>query len=129
MGNLDEAIVEFQNTCACSGNHPAALAALGHAHAAAGQTSDALKLLHRLQETSRERHVSPYWLSLVHMALGERGAALEWLERGIEERDVWMIWLKVEPRFDPLRSEGRFHELLQRIGLQPVASTDSALRH
>jgi len=120
MGNLEEAVVEFQNACACSGNHPAALAALGHAHAAAGQTSEALKALHELEETSQQRHVSPYWLSLVHTALGNRRAALEWLERGVEERDVWMIWLKVEPRFDPLRSDLRFHEVLRRIGLQPA---------
>lgn len=127
MGNLEEAIVEFQNACSCSGNHPAALAALAHAHAAAGQTSEALKLLHELEDISKQRHVSPCWLSLVHTALGHRGAALEWLERGLEQHDVWMVWLKVEPRFDSLRSDVRFQELLQRIRLQPAVSRSFAV--
>ena len=108
-------------------NHPAAVAALGHAYAAAGQTSEALKLLRELEETSHERHVSPIWLGLIHTALGNRAAALEWLERGLEQGDVWMVWLKVEPRFDPLRSDPRFRELLQRIWLQPVPARTFAV--
>lgn len=120
-GNDEEAIVEFQNACVCSGDHPAAVAALAHAFAGSGQRSEALKLLRRLEETSRERHVSPYWLGLVHAALGNRGAAFEWLERGVDQREVWMIWLKVEPRFDVLRSDTRFDELLRRMGLRSAA--------
>jgi TolB-like protein/Flp pilus assembly protein TadD len=127
IGNLEEAIVEFENARVCSGNHPATVAALGHAHAAAGQTGEALKLLNELEETSKRRHVSPCWPALMHTALGNRRAAFECLERGVKERDVWMVWLKVEPRFDPLRSDGRFDELLRAIRLQPADSRSFAV--
>jgi len=53
----------------------------------------------------------------VHAALGDRDSAFALLEKGIEERDVWMVWLKVEPRFDPLRGDERFRGLLRRVGL------------
>jgi Tfp pilus assembly protein PilF len=117
LGNLEEAIVEFQNSCVCSGNHPGALAALAHAHAVSGATGEALTILHDLNEISKRRHVSPYWLSLVYTALGDHGAAFDLLNRAIEERDVWMVWLNVEPRFDPLRTDGRFKDLLRTLGL------------
>jgi serine/threonine-protein kinase len=129
MGNMDEAIVEFRNACTCSANHPAALAALGHAYAAAGQTSEALNTLHQLEEASRQRHVSSYWMSLVHIALGNHEVAFEWLERGLEERDVWMGWLKVEPRFDPLRSAARFQELLRRMRFEAAPLRSLAVSH
>lgn len=117
LGNLEEAIVEFQNSCACSGNHPGALAALAHAHAQSGATGEAQKILHDLTDISKRRHVSPYWLSLVHTALGDHDAAFDLLHRGIEERDVWMVWLNVEPRFDALRADGRFKDLLRSLRL------------
>jgi TolB-like protein/Tfp pilus assembly protein PilF len=115
LGNYEAAIVEFENAYVCSGNHPAALAALAHAHAVAGQKEEALKILCDLEETSRRRHVSPYWLSMVHTALGDHDAAFALLREGIEERDVWMVWLKVEPRLDPLRSDPRFPSLIAKL--------------
>jgi hypothetical protein len=44
-------------------------------------------------------------MALAPMGLGERDAAFEWLEKACEERDVWLVWLKREPRFDLLRSD------------------------
>jgi hypothetical protein len=81
----------------------------------AGEKEEALKILCDLEETSRRRHVSPYWLSMVRTALGDHDAAFALLREGIEERDVWMVWLKVEPRLDPLRSDPRFPSLIAKL--------------
>jgi TolB-like protein/Tfp pilus assembly protein PilF len=117
LGNQEEAAVEFENAYVCSGNQPAALASLAHAHAGAGQKDEARKLLRDIEETSHRRHVSPYWLSIVYTALEDYDTAFALLSKGIEERDVWMVWLKVEPRFDPLRPDPRFDSLLRTIHL------------
>jgi Flp pilus assembly protein TadD len=110
MGMIEEAVVELDNARACSGDHPVAHAALAHALAIAGRRAEAEALM------SRSRNVSRYWRAIVHAALGEYNAAFESLEEACENREVWLVWLKVEPRYDPLREDARFNILLRRIG-------------
>ena len=117
LGMHEEAITEFENARTCSGRHPATIAALAHAHASAGNRQEALQNLHELEETSQRRRVSPYWMSIVHAGLAANDLAFEWIEKAIDERDVWSGWMKVEPRFDPLRPDARFGRALQRLGL------------
>jgi len=117
LGMHEEAITEFENARTCSGRHPATIAALAHAHASAGNRQEALQNLRELEETSQRRRVSPYWMSIVHAGLAANELAFEWIEKAIDERDVWSVWMKVEPRFDPLRSDARFGRALQRLGL------------
>jgi len=57
------------------------------------------------------------WIALVYTGLGDKDKAFEWLENAYNERNHWLIWIKVEPRFDSLRSDPRFTDLLRRIGL------------
>lgn len=118
LGMSEEAIIEFENARVCSAHHPAAIAALAHAHADCGNRDEATRLLRELEEISARRHVSAYWMSVVHAGLGNHDAAFEWLERAFEQRDVWLVWMKMEPRFDPLHSDSRFHRALQRLGLE-----------
>jgi DNA-binding winged helix-turn-helix (wHTH) protein/Flp pilus assembly protein TadD len=120
LGEYEEAITEFRNAHSCSGRHPIALAALGHAYAKSGKQAEARNILGELDELSRRRSVSRYWIGLVHAALGEIDAALSELVRGVEERDVWMVWLGVEPRFDSLRCDERFVKLIRELRLVPV---------
>ena len=115
MGMIEEAIVELDNARACSGEHPSAQAALAHAFAVAGRRAEAEILMDRL---SRTRSVSCYWLAVVHAALGAWDAAFASLREAYENREAWLVWLKVEPRFDPLREDARFVHLLRRIGLE-----------
>ncbi len=119
MGMLEEAIVEFQNARTCSDGHPATLAALGHAYAVAGQREEAEQLLHELERLGGHRHVSAYSLGLVFAGLGDTSMAVKWLEKARDDRDVWLVWLATEPRFDPLRSERRFDDLLLSIHMGP----------
>jgi hypothetical protein len=59
--------------------------------------------------------VTPYGVALIHAGLGERQQALAWLERALDDRAHWLVWLKLDPRFDPLRADPGFAELLRRI--------------
>jgi DNA-binding winged helix-turn-helix (wHTH) protein len=104
LGSLEDAITEFENADACSSQQPMAIGSLGHAHARSGGTEQALAALARCP--------SPYWRSLIHVALGDHGSALGLLQKACEERDVGLLWLITEPRFDPLRSDLRFQALL-----------------
>jgi DNA-binding winged helix-turn-helix (wHTH) protein/Flp pilus assembly protein TadD len=114
MGMIEEAIVELDNARACSGDHPGAQAALANALAIAGRTAEAETLMERLKST---RNVSRYWLAIVNTALGACDAAFESLHEAYEDREAWLVWLKVEPRYDPLREDARFDRLLRRIRL------------
>jgi DNA-binding winged helix-turn-helix (wHTH) protein/Tfp pilus assembly protein PilF len=124
MDLTEDAIVELRNARTCVGDQPAVLAALAHVHARAGETSEAAAMLGELEDLARRRYVSPYWLALVHTGMGDRARALELLERALAQRDVWLTWLGVEPRFDALRGEPRFQELLHRI-MEPQMNTDT----
>jgi tetratricopeptide (TPR) repeat protein len=114
---IDEAVTEFQNARICSGGHPATIAALGHAYAIAGNQDRASEALSELVQLSKHRYVSPCWRSVVYAGMGMDDLALESLEKACEDRDIWLIWLKIEPRLDPLRSHTRFSRLLSQLRL------------
>ncbi len=107
----EEAIVELGNARACSGNQPAVIAALAHVYAAAQRLPDAAETLRALEDLSGHRYVSPYWYGIAHAGAGNCDAALDWLEKACEERDVWLTWLKVEPRLECLHTHARFRSL------------------
>lgn len=116
LGMYEEAITEFQNAGTCSSSHPSALAALAHAYAVCGDRGEALCRLRELEEMSRRRHVSPYWLAIAYSGLAEHERALDSIEKAVNDRDIWPVWIKVEPRFDPLRSHARFTRALRSVG-------------
>jgi DNA-binding winged helix-turn-helix (wHTH) protein/Flp pilus assembly protein TadD len=118
LGMTEEAIVELDNARACSGEHPSAQAALAHALAIAGRRAEAGMFLDQLQRMSGTRNVSRYWLAIVNTALGAYDAAFESLDEACENREPWLVWLKVEPRYDLLREDVRFDRLLRRIGFE-----------
>jgi serine/threonine-protein kinase len=91
---------------------------LGYALAKAGKPTEARAVLEELLRLSKKRYVSPYNIAMVYNALGELDEALAWLERGYEQRDVRMMFLKVDPKLNNLRSEPRFQDLMRRVGLQ-----------
>lgn len=117
LGMIEEAIVELDNARTCSGDHPAAQAALAHVLAVAGRRAEAEIFLEQLKRMSCTRNVSRYWLAIVNTALGASDEAFQSLHEACENREAWLVWLKVEPRYDPLREDSRFDHLLLRIGL------------
>ena len=117
-GMFEEAAAEFTEATALSGGTPVPLAALGHAYAVSGKKAEAIRLREQLEEQSKLRYVSPYWMATLCAGLGEHSQAFSWLERAYEERSGGLIWLAVDPRMDGLRSDFRFSALKQRVGLQ-----------
>ncbi|MCM3871315.1 MAG: tetratricopeptide repeat protein [Pyrinomonadaceae bacterium] len=114
-----EAILEFQKASTLSTGNTFILASLSHAYAVAGNRGEALRLLAELQEQSKRKYVSPYGMAIGYTGLREPGQAFEWLEKAFAERAGWLALLNVEPRFDSLRTDPRFANLVQRIGLEP----------
>lgn len=55
----------------------------------------------------------------MHLGLGEKDQAFTFLEKAFQERNSLLIYLKLEPELDPLRSDARFADLLRRVGLPP----------
>jgi adenylate cyclase len=117
-GMYPEAIAEIRLAVAASGGSTISLAVLAHALASAGKKAEAQEILEDLLERSRTQYLPSYWIALVYIGLGETDRALEWLERAYEERSSWLVWAKVEPRFDGLRSDPRFVSLLRRMRLE-----------
>jgi TolB-like protein/Tfp pilus assembly protein PilF len=91
------------------------VAQLAHAHGRAGNHDRARAALEAFQARSQAQHVSPFSVALVHLALGDSQAALDWLERAYQERDWYLCVLKTEPILDPLRRERRFEDLVRRV--------------
>ena len=117
-GMYAEAINEFQTGVKLSGS-PLMLALLGHAYAASGRRAEAQQVLKDLEQLQSQRYVSPYTVAAIYAGLGNQEQAFTWLERAVEERDVWLMNLKVDPVFAKLRSNRKFDDLLARIRLRP----------
>jgi Tfp pilus assembly protein PilF len=117
---FDEAISEFEKAITLSSGAPVHLACLAHAYAVCGKKVEARSLVEDLSKQSQEKYVPSYWLGPVCAALGDTGEAFRWLERAYEERDGWLVYLKVDPRLDGLHSDARFETLLRRISLPPT---------
>jgi DNA-binding winged helix-turn-helix (wHTH) protein/TolB-like protein/Flp pilus assembly protein TadD len=117
-GMYPQAVEEFQKGVKLSGS-PLMLALLGHAYAASGRTAEARQVLTDLHELQTRRYVSPYTVAAIYTGLGEKDQTFKWLERAYEERDVWLMNLKVDPVFAKLRADKRFRDLLTRAGLRP----------
>jgi hypothetical protein len=93
----------------------------GYILARLGRTADAREVLSTLEAIARERYVPPYAIALVHAGLDERDLALEWLERAYEVRDAHLVFLAVDPKWDPWRGDPRFRELIRLCGFARMA--------
>ena len=114
-GMYKEAIDEFQQGVKLSGN-PLMMSLLGHAYAASGKKSEAKRILAELDQ-QKQRYVSPYTIATIYAGLGEKDQAFKWLEKAYEERDIWLMNLRIDPVLKPIRADQRFTNLVQRIGL------------
>jgi eukaryotic-like serine/threonine-protein kinase len=113
----DLAIAAFHEAILNSDSVPIYIAAAGHAYALAGRRGQALEILRRLEKLSSQRYVSAYDIALIHVGLGDKERAMQWLERAYQERSDGLVFLTVDPRLDRLRSDARFANLVRRVGL------------
>jgi len=117
QGRHMEAIEMSSRAVKMSQSNPLALSALGHARALAGQLHEARRIVCDLQRFATSRYVSAYNIAVVYAGLGEQSTALDYLEQAVGNSDVWLVWLKLNPRFDGLREDPRFDALLRRVNL------------
>jgi eukaryotic-like serine/threonine-protein kinase len=111
-----EALAEFEKS-------PAGAVGLGYAYAVTGRRTEAQKALDQFNELSKKRYLPARDWAIVYAGLGEKDKAFEWLEKAYAERSLGgpflTLGIKVEPLYDPLRSDPRFADLLRRMNLQP----------
>lgn len=119
MGKLREGIVGLAEAVRLSEDNPAALASLGYAYGRSGLVGSASKVRERLEQLDATRYVSPVNKSIVALGMGDADAALAHLELGYQQRSRSMAWLNVDERFDPLRKDRRFQNLIAGIGVPP----------
>jgi serine/threonine-protein kinase len=91
-------------------------AALGGTYGRLGRPADALRMAQELQELSSRRYVTPYHISSVYQGLGDVHGAFEWLDKAYAEHSSNLIYHKVAPWNDSLRSDPRFDDMMRRIG-------------
>jgi eukaryotic-like serine/threonine-protein kinase len=111
---VDDAVAVSERALELSSGGQFFVAGLGAAYAAAGLRADACAALDRLREMSATCYVSPYHCALIHLLLGEHERALVFLKQAYDINEGWLVWLGVEPQFDPLRGEPAFEDLLSR---------------
>jgi tetratricopeptide (TPR) repeat protein len=116
----EEAIVEFEKQVVTSHGHVWALADLGYAYATAGRGLEAQRMLDQVNQLSRQKFVPADAMAHIYVGRREKGKAFEWLEKGYERHSLGLagVDLKVDPLWDPLRSDPRFADLLRRMNLQ-----------
>ncbi len=117
MAQYDAAIEAHERAASLSDNSPGFRAQLGRAYAMAGREAEASALAEEMIATSETRHVSSHDIAVIFAALGDKDRAFEWLEKACDQRAEHIPYLQVNPRLDRLRSDPRFHALLERLDL------------
>jgi DNA-binding winged helix-turn-helix (wHTH) protein/TolB-like protein/Tfp pilus assembly protein PilF len=117
-GSFAEAIVAAGKANGLAAPITAPIAYGAYAQAKAGNVAEARAALGELFKWSSTRYIPPYHIALIYNGLGEHEKALDYLEKACEQRDVRMVFLKVEPTFNNLRSAPRFVALIKRMQLE-----------
>ena len=91
------------------------IAAHGHIAGTCGQAPRAVEDLRKFDEIARSRFVTSYGYALIHAGLRDKEQALIWLRKAVEERSHWLVWIRVDPRFDALRADSRFQQVVGSV--------------
>jgi serine/threonine-protein kinase len=127
LGAFTEAIAAFEKAVELSRRHPTYLADLGHGLAVAGRRTEALSVLDELNTISASgRYVAARSVAEIHIGLGDIDEAFTWLGRALEQRNGWLIHMRENPRYDRLRSDPRYLELVARMNF-PAARQNARL--
>jgi serine/threonine protein kinase/Flp pilus assembly protein TadD len=110
-----EEFEEFEKAVELSERRSVYVGLLGYAYGLAGNKAAARKLLAELIQRSGQEYIPPYEIAIIHLGLGHKDESFLWLEKAREEHGSWLPWIKVDPLYDPLRSDPRFQDLLRRM--------------
>jgi serine/threonine protein kinase/tetratricopeptide (TPR) repeat protein len=123
-----EAISELETAARLLGDAPLAAGSLAHAYALAGRRKEAQRILSDLLKQARGKITDSYYIALIHAGLGDVDEAFAWLNRAAEHRGAGTAALMIQsdPRIDELRSDARFGQILERMGLQALKAASSS---
>jgi tetratricopeptide (TPR) repeat protein len=113
----DKGIRAIENSLALEGSDSQLSPDLAYISGLTGKKSEARGILRKVLHLARTYQVSPGLIAMMYIGLNEREQALIWLEKAHQQHSPMMAWLKVDPRFDTIRSELRFQELMRNVGL------------
>jgi DNA-binding winged helix-turn-helix (wHTH) protein/TolB-like protein/Flp pilus assembly protein TadD len=116
QGHFSTAVREFKKARELSGPDPYLDGLIGFAQASSGNVNVARTLLHDLRERSKHEYVPAFSMAIICIGLKNREEAFDWLAKAYQDRSTYMVWLKTDPLFDPLRSDPRFNPLMNRMG-------------
>jgi eukaryotic-like serine/threonine-protein kinase len=119
MHRYEDSIAALERARDLSNGSQVMIGALAHAHAKAGHPDEARRLLSDLVAVAPPRRPSSYEIALVYAGLGQKEQAFTWLGKAFTEKNEYLCYLLVDPRFDNLHHEARFNDLIRRIGLVP----------
>ncbi len=115
-GMFKDALADTEFYRRVYGDQPWAWSSLAYVYGRSGQPVQAQHALAKLQELNRRRPMDPAVIAWAHVGMGNKDQALVWLEKAYAQHSNVMVTLKVEPAFDPLRSDPRFQDLMHRVG-------------
>ncbi len=116
-GEFDESAAAFQRALQFSPQSPLMQAALGRTFALSGKETEARRILWELCELAKKRYVSPFELASLTFALQQTDEGFRWLAKAFQDRCFELICLRVDPRWESLRGNPRFHKLFEQLGL------------
>ncbi len=119
LGAHDDAIRECERAFKLSEGNTLPLSIKGYILATAGRRAEALELLRLMEESALHRYVPAYNIALVYAGLGDEAAVYRCLDRALDERNVHMVFLTADPKWDAYRSSRNFVSLLRRAGIAP----------
>ena len=122
LGDHDLALKALAAAARLSGQNSKPLSLTGYILGRSGRTAEARDLLGALEMASSQQYVPPYALALVHAGLGDADAAFEWLDRAYAARDVHLMFLTVDVKWDRYRSDPRFGDLLARCSFTTIGT-------
>jgi len=127
VGELESALDSITTAGRLGGGNSKAIGTRGYVLAKMGRTEEACEVLSGMESIARERFLPPYAMALTLLGLGEYDRAMECLERGYELRDVGLIFLPVDPKWDALRPHARFRQLIHRCKFERTVPPAHAL--
>ena len=118
QGEYESALIALSTAARLSGQNTKTLSLRAYILAKTGRTDEARTMLSTLETISRAKYVPPYAMALINAGLGNRESVYAWLERAYDARDVHLIYLTVDPKWDSYRADPRFDALVARCGFR-----------
>jgi serine/threonine-protein kinase len=117
MNKYAEAAAEFEKVRKLVPTDAGTMCDLAHVYGRMGRRSEAEALIAQVLELRKSRYVSPPFIAFAYLGIGDGESAFKWLATGVDERAWPSIFLRIDPRYDALRGDARFADVLRKVGL------------